>query len=380
MSISSPFIKRPVATSLLAAAFLFVGVICYIQLPVSALPQVDFPTIQVNAALPGASPETMASNVATPLERQLSLIPGVTQLTSGSSIGSTQVVLQFELNRNIDGAAQDVQAAVNASTGQLPTNLPSPPSIRKANPADQPVLILSMRSDTLPISTVSDYADNIVAQQVSRIDGVGLVNMFAARKPAIRVQIDPRKAAALGLQLDQIRAALAANTVNFPKGQLMGSERNYTIYANDQVLDAETWNDMIVGYNNGATVRVKDIGRAVKDVENTMSGGMNFPGKANHNPHLKVGPNISLGITKQPGANVMATIERIKAALPGIQANVPSSITIDVIQDKSQTIRASVHDVQITLMITVALVVAVIFLFLRNVRATVIPSSVIPCR
>jgi HAE1 family hydrophobic/amphiphilic exporter-1 len=367
-----------VATSLLAAAFLFVGLICYFQLPVSALPQVDFPTIQVNAGLPGASPETMASNVATPLERQLSLIPGVTQLTSSSSIGSSQVVLQFELSRNIDGAAQDVQAAINASAGQLPTNLPSPPSVRKANPADQPVLILSMRSDTLPISTVSDYADNIVAQQVSRIDGVGLVNMFAARKPAIRVQIDPRKAAALGLQLDQIRAQLATNTVNFPKGQLMGDKRNYTIYANDQALDAETWNNLIVGYNKGAAVRVKDIGRAVKDVENTMSGGANFPGKANHNAHLKIGPNISLGITKQPGANVMRTIENIKKALPAIQANVPQSITIDVIQDKSQTIRASVHDVQLTLLITVVLVVAVIFLFLRDIRATIIPSTVIP--
>jgi len=367
-----------VATSLLAAAFLVVGVICYFQLPVSALPQVDFPTIQVSAGLPGASPETMASNVATPLERQLSLIPGVTQLTSSSSLGSTQVVLQFELSRNIDGAAQDVQAAVNASTGQLPTILPSPPNIRKVNPADQPILILSMRSDTLPISTVSDYADNIVSQQVSRIDGVGLVNMFAARKPAIRVQIDPHKAAALGLQLDQIRVALANNTVNFPKGQLTGTERNYTIYDNDQALDADTWNDLIVGYSNGAAVRVKDIGRAIKDVENNLSGGENYPGPANRNPHLKIGPNISLGITKQPGANVMRTIQSVKAALPAISANVPTSITIDVIQDKSQTIRASVHDVQMTLLITVVLVVAVIFLFLRNVRATIIPSAVIP--
>ena len=378
MSISSPFIKRPVATSLIAAAFLFIGLVCYFQLPVSALPQVDFPTIQVQANLPGASPETMASNVATPLERQLSLIPGVTQLTSQSNLGRSEVLLQFELNRNIDAAAQDVQAAVTAAGGQLPTNLPSPPTIRKVNPADQPILILSMRSDTLPITTVSDYADNIVSQSISRIDGVGQVNLFGPRKPSIRIQIDPRKAASLGLQLEAIRAAIVTNTVNAPKGQLTGPDRNLTVYANDQAVDLETWSNLIVGYKNGAPIRVRDVGKAVLAAENAQGGGYNFPGVANTNPRLKAGPKISMAVIKAPGANVFSTIERVKKALPAIEANIPSSITLDIIQDKSQTIRASVKDVQITLLITISLVVAVIFLFLRNVRATIIPSAVIP--
>ena len=378
MSISSPFIKRPVATSLIAAAFLVVGIVCYSMLPVSALPQVDFPTIQVSANLPGASPETMASNVATPLERQLSLIPGVTELTSSSTLGNAQVVLQFELTRNIDAAAQDVQAAVTAAGGQLPTNLPAPPNIRKVNPADQPLIVLSMRSDSVPMTTVSDYADNIVAQTLSRIDGVGQVTLFAPRKPAIRVQIDPRKVAALGLQLDSIRAAITSNTVNAPKGQLVGTDRNMTIYANDQALDLETWNNLIVAYKNGAPVRVRDLGQAVRGQENILGTGYNLPGKLNTNPHLKVGPNISMSVIKAPGSNVFATIERVKKALPSVEKNIPSSITLDIIQDKSQTIRASVKDVQITLLITIALVVAVIFLFLRNVRATIIPSAVIP--
>ena len=378
MSISSPFIKRPVATSLIAAAFLIVGLICYFQLPVSALPQVDFPTVQVSANLPGASPETMASNVATPLERQLSLIPGVTQLTSTSSLGSSQVVLQFELSRNIDAAAQDVQAAVSAAGGQLPTNLPAPPNIRKVNPADGQIMVLSMRSDSVPISTVSDIADSIVAPRLSRIDGVGLVNQFFPRKPAFRIQIDPRKVAALGLQLEAVRAAIAGNTVNAPKGQLTGPDRNLTIYANDQALDLDTWNNLIVGYRNGAPIRVRDVGRAVQATENRFNTGENYPGPANTNPLLVAGPGISLAILKQPGANVMRTVDAVKAALPELRANIPSSIVLNVLEDKTQTITASVRDVKITLMITVVLVMAVIFLFLRNVRATIIPSAVIP--
>ena len=378
MSISSPFIKRPIATSLIAAAFFIVGVACYFQLPVSALPQVDFPTIQVSANLPGASPETMASNVATPLERQFSLIQGVTQMTSNSSLGSTQVVLQFDLNRNIDGAAQDVQAAINAAGGQLPTNLPSPPSIRKVNPADAPIFTISLTSDFLPISVVSDYADNVVAQQISRMSGVGLVNISGAQKPAIRIRIDPRRAAALGLQLDTIRAQIAANTVNAPKGQLIGPTGSFTVYANDQLQDAATWRQMIVGYHNGAPVRVKDLGDAVMDVENNQSGGGGFPGGANKDRTLKEGPAIVVLVTKQPGANVIKTVEAIKTALPSLEANVPPGINFHILQDKTQTIRASVKDVEITLMITVALVVGVIFLFLRSWRATLIPSVVIP--
>ena len=378
MSISSPFIKRPVATSLIAAAFLVVGIVCYFQLPVSALPQVDFPTLQINANLPGASPETMASNVATPLERQLSLIQGITQMTSNSALGQTNVVLQFELNRSIDGAAQDVQAAVQAATGQLPTNLPSPPSIRKVNPADNPVMALALTSDSLPVTTLSDYADNIIAQQISRIDGVGQVTVGGQQKPAVRIQVDPRKVASLGLQLDSIRTAITANTVNAPKGNLVSQRQSMTVYANDQVLNAAQWNDLVIAYKNGAPVRVRDVGRAIAGVENSQSGAYSVPGASYPDKTLKEGRTVHVNIVKAPGANVIQTVDRVKAALPGLQAIIPASMQMHVIADRTLTIRASVKDVEITLLITIALVVGVIFLFLRNVRATIIPSAVIP--
>ena len=378
MSISSPFIERPVATSLLAAAFLVIGLVCYTQLPVSALPQIDFPTIQVNASLPGASPETMASNVAAPLERHLSQISGVTEMTSTNALGSTSVTVQFDLNRNLDGAAQDVQAAINAAGGQLPTNLPSPPTIRKVNPSDAPIVILALSSSTLPRTTVSDYADNIVAQQISRIDGVGQVTVGGAQKPAVRIQVDPRKTASLGLQLDGIRAAIAANTVNAPKGDLVGPHQTLTVYANDQVLDANAWNDLIVGYKNGAPVRVRDIGRAVLGAEDNQSGAWSQPGMANSDSTLKVGRTINISVTKMAGANVIETVQRIRDALPKIRTEIPPGIDIHVIKDKTGTIRAAVRDVEETLLITIVLVVGVIFLFLRDVRATLIPSIVIP--
>jgi HAE1 family hydrophobic/amphiphilic exporter-1 len=378
VSISSPFIKRPVATSLMAAAFLFVGVVCYFLLPVSALPQVDFPTLSVSASLPGASPDTMASNVATPLERQLSLIPGITQMTSSSTLGSTNVVLQFELTRNIDGAAQDVQAAINAAGGQLPTNLPAPPTVRKVNPADSPIFVMAMRSDTFPISKVSDYADSIVAQQISRLDGVGLVNIYGQRKPAIRIQIDPRKVASMGLNLDAIRTAIANNTVNAPKGALTG-QRSQAIYANDQALDLASWKDLIIAYKNGAPVHISDVGQASQDIENNQVGAESYPGAGDISGGIiKAGPAVILPITKSPGANVLRTVQTIKKALPGIRANIPPGIDLYQVQDKTQTIQASVLDVEMTLLITIVLVVAVIFLFLRNVRATIIPSAVIP--
>jgi HAE1 family hydrophobic/amphiphilic exporter-1 len=378
MSMSSPFIKRPVATSLLAAAFLLVGVVCYFQLPVSALPQVDFPTIQVGAGLPGASPETMASNVAAPLERQLSQIPGLTQMISSSQLGGSNVTLQFELSRNLDGAAQDVQAAVQAAAGQLPTNLPAPPNIRKVNPADNAVLAMAMYSDTLPLVQVSDYADSIVAQQISRIDGVGQVNIGGIQRPAIRIQIDPRRVASLGLQLDQIRTAIGTNTVNAPKGNLISPRESMTVYANDQVLDAATWNDLIVAYKNGAPVRIKDIGQALAGVENNQTGAWSEKGAATKDPSLRNGRVVHVTVNKAPGANVIRTVEAIKQALPGIQAQMPQSMQLHIIADRTLTIRAAVKDVEITLLITVVLVVAVIFLFLRNVRATIIPSAVIP--
>ncbi len=378
MSLSSPFIRRPVATSLIAAAFLVLGVIAFFSLPVAALPQVDFPTIQVNGALPGASPETMASNVATPLERQFSLIAGVTEMTSNSSLGRTQITLQFDLNRDIDAAAQDVQAAISAAAGQLPTNMPSPPNFRKVNPADSSILQLSLSSDTLPLSKVSDYADNILAQQISRIDGVGQVEVGGQQKPAMRIQVDPRKVAALGLQIDGIRQAVASATVNAPKGLINGEQKSYTIYANDQVMDVSTWNNLIVAYKSGAPVRVRDIGQAVAGVENDQIGAWVFRGAGYPNASLPNGRAILLFIRKQPGANVIDVVGRIKQALPALEANIPPSIHVHILSDRTQTIRASVKDVEITLLITIALVVSVIFLFLRNGRATAIPSLVIP--
>jgi HAE1 family hydrophobic/amphiphilic exporter-1 len=378
MNISEPFIRRPIATSLIAAALLALGIIAYVRLPVAALPQVDAPTIQINANLPGASPETMASNVATPLERQLSQIAGVTQMTSNSSLGSTQITLQFELSRNIDAAAQDVQAAINAAGGQLPNNLPSPPFMRKVNPADSSVMVLAMTSDTIPLNIVSDYADNVVGQQLARMKGVGQVNLGGSRKPAIRIQIDPRKAAALGLQLDQIRATLATATVNAPKGQLIGSQQTLTVYTDDQALDTKTWNDVIVGYRNGAPIRVSDLGGAILSVENTQGGAWSEVGKAGRFESLESGPAIHVIVFKQPGANVIDTVDAIKAALPRLRAAVPQGINMNVIADRTLTIRASVREVKITLMITIVLVVFVIFLFLRNVMATAIPSTVIP--
>ena len=378
MSISSPFIKRPVATSLLAAAFLLVGVVCYFQLPVSALPQVDFPTIQVQAGLPGASPETMASNVAAPLERQLSQVPGLTQMISSSQLGGSNVTLQFELSRNLDGAAQDVQAAVQAAAGQLPSNLPAPPNIRKVNPAENAVLAFAMYSDTLPLVQVSDYADSIIGQQISRMDGVGQVNIGGIQKPAVRIQIDPRRVAALGLQLDAIRTAIGTNTVNSPKGSLIGPRESMTVYANDQVLDAASWNDLIVAYKNGAPVRLRDVGRAVAGVENNQTGAWSEKGAATKDPSLRSGRVVHVTVNKAPGANVIRTVNAIKKALPKIQADMPQAMQLHVIADRTLTIRAAVKDVEITLLITVVLVVAVIFLFLRNVRATIIPSAVIP--
>jgi len=378
VNLSAPFIRRPVATSLIAAAFLVFGLVAYFNLPVAALPQVDFPTIQVSAALPGASPETMASNVATPLERQFSLITGITQMTSVSASGTTSVTLQFDLSRNIDAASQDVQSAINAASAQLPSNLPAAPSFRKVNPADAPILIISLASDSLPITTVDDYADNILSQQISRIDGVGLVTIGGQQKPAMRIRIDPRKAAALGVQLDAIRTTITNNTVNAPKGTINGTGKSYNVYANDQILEPKTWNNLVVGYHNGSPIRIRDMGDAVQDVENNQIGGWVAAGKANTDKSLKDGQAILLLVYKQPGANVIQTVNRINAALPALQANIPPSIGIHILADRTQTIRASVKDVEITLLITIALVVAVIFLFLRDIRATLIPSVVIP--
>jgi HAE1 family hydrophobic/amphiphilic exporter-1 len=378
MSLSGPFIRRPVATTLMAIAFLLVGIVGYVSLPVAALPNVDFPTVQISTSLPGASPETMASNVATPLERQFSLIPGISQMTSVSSLGSTSITLQFELSQNITTDFEQVQAAINAASAQLPSNLPAQPTIREVNPADAPIMILSLSSDTLPLDQVDNYADVILSQQVSRIDGVGLVTIGGQQKPAVRIQLDPRKIAARGLQIDNVRAQIVAATTNAPKGSIVGSQRGLTVYANDQILASAPWNDLVVGYDNGAPLRIKDIGSAIPSVENNQIGAWVFPGKGNADPSLKASQSVLLVIFKLPGANVITTVNKIRQALPGLQANIPPAIAIHILMDRTQTISASVQDVKVTLLITIALVVIVIFLFLRDVRATLIPSSVIP--
>jgi len=366
-SISSPFIRFPIGTSLLMAGILFVGVVAYPLLPVAPLPQVDFPTIQVTATLPGGSPETMASSVAQPLERQLAQIPGVSQMTSTSSLGSTAITIQFDLNRNIDGAANDIQGAINAASGQLPKNLPSPPTYRKVNPADSPVLLLSATSDTVPLIQVSDAVDAQLGQQISQISGVAQVFIGGQQKPAIRVQIDPAKLVAKGLTLEDVRNQIAITTVDSPKGNIDGEKRAYTIYANDQLLDAKDWNDVIIAYRNGGPLRIRDIGQAVAGPEDMKQAAW-ADGKR----------GVFLVIFKQPGANVIETVDRIKAQLPRLIATIPPAIKIKIISDRTLTIRAAVEDVQLTLAITIVLVVMVIFIFLRSFWATVIPAVTVP--
>jgi len=366
-SISSPFIRYPIGTSLLMAGILFVGLVAYPLLPVAPLPQVDFPTIQVSASLPGGSPETMASSVAQPLERQLAQIPGIAQMTSTSSLGSTSVTIQFDLNRNIDGAANDVQGAINAASGQLPKNLPSPPTYRKVNPADSPILLLSATSDTLPLIKVSDAVDAQLGQQISQLSGVAQVFIGGQQKPAIRVQIDAAKLVAKGLSLEDVRNQIALTTVDSPKGNIDGAKRAYTIYANDQLLDAPDWNDVIIAYRNGAPLRIRDIGQAMAGPEDMKTAAW-ADGKR----------GVFLVIFKQPGANVIDTVDRIKAQLPRLIAAIPPAIKIKVMTDQTLTIRAAVEDVQITLLITIVLVIMVIFVFLRSFWATFIPAVTVP--
>jgi HAE1 family hydrophobic/amphiphilic exporter-1 len=366
-SISSPFIRYPIATSLLMAGILFVGLVAYPLLPVAPLPQVDFPTIQVAATLPGGSPETMASSVAQPLERQLAQIPGVAQMTSTSSLGTTAVTIQFDLNRNIDGAANDVQAAINAAGGQLPKNLPNPPIYRKVNPADSPILLLSATSDTLPLTAVSDAVDAQLAQQISQISGVAQVSIGGQQKPAIRIQIDPAKLVVKGLSLEDVRNQIAITTVDSPKGNIDGPTRSYTIYANDQLPDSKDWNNVIIAYRNGGPLRIRDIGEAVSGPEDAKQAAW-ANGKR----------GVFLVVFKQPGANVIDTVDKIKAQLPRLVAAIPPAIQIGILSDRTQTIRAAVEDVQFTLLLTISLVVMVIFMFLRSVWATIIPSVTVP--
>jgi HAE1 family hydrophobic/amphiphilic exporter-1 len=365
--ISAPFIKHPVATTLLMLGIFCLGLVAYPLLPVAPLPQVDFPTVQVSASLPGGSPDTMASSVAQPLERQFAQIPGVSQLTSTSSLGSASITIQFDLDRNIDGAANDVQAAINAAGGQLPKNLPNPPTWRKVNPADSPIMLLSATSDILPLTVVDDNADTKIAQQISQISGVSQVSIGGEQKPSIRVQIDPAKLVTKGLSLEDVRNVLSVTTVNSAKGSIDGAHQSFTIYANDQLLDPKSWDNTIIAYRNGGPVRVSDIGTAVPAAENMKEAAW-ANGKR----------GVFLIIFKQPGANVIDIVDRIRKELPRLQASIPAGIKLDIMSDRTQTIRASVSDVQFTLLLTISLVVMVIFVFLRNLWATIIPSVTVP--
>jgi hydrophobic/amphiphilic exporter-1 (mainly G- bacteria), HAE1 family len=365
--ISGSFIRNPIATSLLMIGVLFIGIVVYPRLPVAPLPQVDFPTIQVSASLPGASPETMAAAVAQPLETQFAQIPRVAQMTSTSVLGSAAITIQFDLDRIVDAAANDVQAAINAASGQLPKNLPSPPTYRKVNPADSPILLLGATSDTLPLTEVDDVVETKLAPQISQVSGVAQVSIGGQQKPAIRIQLDPAKLVAKGLSLEDVRTPLSVTTVDNPKGTVMGPTRSFTIYTNDQLTQSKSWNDVIVAYRSGAPLRVRDIGQALTGPQDVTQAAW-ADGKR----------GIVLVIYKQPGANVIDTVDKIRAELPRLQANMPPAIKIFTLSDRTQTIRAAVKDVQFTLLLTIALVVMVIFIFLRNLWATIIPSVTVP--
>ena len=366
VNISEPFIRRPVATSLLMSAVALVGIAAFRLLPVAPLPQVDFPTIQVTATLPGADAETMASSVATPLERQFGQIAGVTQMTSFSTLGATSITVQFDLNRNIDLAAQDVQAAITAASKTLPQSMTSPPTYKKLNPADAPILILAAHSTTMPLIGVDQYADDYLAQQISRVPGVAQVAIGGEQRPAIRIQVDPAKLAARGLTLEDIRGALVSATTDAPKGSLTTAKRSFTIDANDQITDANKFEDVIISYQNGAPIRVRDVGRAVAATTDRFSAAF-----------YDNEPAISLSVYKQPGANVIETVERIKALLPKVTAVIPPGVKIDTVLDRTTTIRASVDDVAFALLLTVVLVVLVVLLFLRHIWATLVPAFTI---
>jgi HAE1 family hydrophobic/amphiphilic exporter-1 len=365
--ISAPFIHRPIATTLIMVAVFLVGLVAFPSLPVAPLPQVDFPTITVSASLPGASPDTIATSVAQPLERQIAQIPGVSQMTSTSSLGATAITVQFDLNRNIDAAANDIQAAINAAAGQLPKDLPSPPTYRKVNPSDTPILILSVQSDVAPVTDVDDAAENILAQHLSQISGVSLVRVGGQQTPAIRIQVDPAKLVEKGLQLEDVRAQIGIATVDSPKGALIGPKQTFTIQDNDQLTQAKAWNDVIIAYRNGAPVHVRDIGQAVAGPQDTTQAAWSN-GK----------PGVFLVVFKIPGANVINTVEAIKSTLTTLEASIPPTIHVSVLSDRTRTIRASVRDVEFTLALTIVLVVAVIFIFLRSVWATIIPSVTVP--
>ncbi|AZC33258.1 Multidrug efflux system MdtABC-TolC, inner-membrane proton/drug antiporter MdtB-like [Pseudomonas chlororaphis subsp. piscium] len=365
-SISAWCVDHPVATLLLTFALVLLGAIAFPRLPIAPLPEAEFPTIQVTAQLPGASPETMASSVATPLEVQFSAIPGMTQMTSSSALGSTNLTLQFTLDKSIDTAAQEVQAAINTASGKLPNDMPSLPTWRKVNPADSPVLILSISSTQMPGTELSDYVETLLARQISQIDGVGLINITGQQRPAIRVQASPDRLAAIGLTLADIRVALQQASLNLAKGALYGESSISTLSTNDQLFHPDDYNQLIVSYKNGAPVQLKDVARVISGPENAYV-------QAWSNDQ----PGLNLVIFRQPGANIVDTVDRIQGELPRLEAMLPASVDVTVLSDRTKTIRASLHEVEITLLIAVLLVVAVMALFLRQLSATLIVSSVL---
>jgi multidrug efflux pump len=367
VSLSSPFIARPVATSFLMVGIALAGAVGYRFLPVSPLPQVEFPTINVHASLPGASPETMASSVATPLERQFGRIAGVTEMTSNSGLGQTSITLQFDMGRSIDAAGRDVQAAINAARGQLPANLPNNPSYRKVNPADAPILVMTLTSDLVDRGRMYDLAASVLQQKLAEVQGVGQVTIGGGTLPAVRVEVNPLAVFDSGLGLEDVRTVLGSANANRPKGDLANDERHWSIASTDQLLTAEEYRPLVVAYRNGAAVRLGDIARVEDSVEDTRATGLSN-GK----------PAIILLVFRQPGANIIATTDRVRALLPQLRAYLPPTVLLNVVIDTTRTIRASVHDVQIALCISVALVILVVFLFLRSVRSTLIPSVAVP--
>jgi hydrophobe/amphiphile efflux-1 (HAE1) family protein len=371
MNLPELCIRRPVMTTLLTLSLVVFGIVAYRLLPVSDMPNVELPTITVFASLPGASPETMASAVATPIEGQLSTIAGIDSMSSTSSLGNTTITLQFALDRNIDNAAQDVQTALSSVQRSLPREMLTPPTFRKSNPADRPVLYLAMSSPTLKLSTVDDYAENILAQRISMISGVADVNVFGAQKYAVRVQFDPQRLAARGVTIDDVRAALAAQNVNQPTGQIDGAHKTYTVTATGQLAKAAEFSQIVVAWRNGTPVRLGDLAKVIDSVQNNrVTSSYTFNGRSES--------NISLAVMKQPGANTVAVVDAIKEALPAFRAELPPSINLEIFRDGSQPVRESVHDVEFTLLLSIALVILVIFLFLRSATATIIPSIAIP--
>src|ERR1700674_1920645 len=367
MHFSAPFIRRPIATSLLSIAILLAGGVGFYFLPVAALPRVDFPTLFVRASLPGASPETMASSVATPLERQFGRVAGITQMTSTSQLGAAGIVLQFDLDRDINAASRDVQAAINGAAGQLPSGLPYLPNYRRINPAEVDILDIDVSSDTVPRSRLYDLCDSFLAQKISQVTGVGLVRISGGAKPAVRVDLNPNALAHYGIGLEEVRAALREANANTPKGHLEDQGNRWILFATDQLIKPEQYVPLIIAYRNGAPVRLSDIAKVSEGIEDIRNSG-----------YANGKPSVNISIARQPGANIIKTVDRIKAILPELRASIPPAASLEIISDRTITIRASVQDIEFTLMLTVALVVMVIFLFLRNAWATVIPSISVP--